>query len=180
MNAQYSLSFKKIITLISFAFLYFFSLTAQAGEGEHKGFLIGFGPRVGYEAGYLDKAFGGFEFRIGAGLNEKFLLYYEGVSDFSRKNGRDYFAYDSQAKAQYFLWENLYANAGLGFSVGEVDNGRAIYQTKTGFVASAALGYEFRPTKRFVVAPEVGYSYRRIESKNFSSPAFAVHLGWYF
>ncbi|MBF0493473.1 MAG: hypothetical protein HQM15_11940 [Deltaproteobacteria bacterium] len=180
MKAQTDIRIKYFVTIFCFMALYLFSLVAHAGEGERKGFLIGFGPRVGYEAGTLDRAFGGFEFRIGAGLSEKFLLYYEGVTDFSHKLHKDYFANDSQIKAQYFLWKNLYGNAGLGLTVGEIDTGTALHQSKLDFVTSAALGYEFRPGKRFFVAPEVGDSYRRIESRNFHSPAFGIHLGWYF
>ncbi len=180
MKSQQKLVVKYFITFSSFALLYLFSLLAHAGEGERKGFLLGFGPRVGYESGTLDRAFGGLEFRIGAGLTENILLYYEGVADFTTKANKDYFANDSQVKAQYFIWNNLYANVGAGLTVGQIDTGSAIYQSKVGFVTSAALGYEFRPGKRFFVAPEVGYSYRRIESKNFHSPALGVHLGWYF
>lgn len=153
---------------------------ASAEQAERKGFLIGLGPKVGYEMqSDIKKVSGGMELRIGGGINEKFLLYYEGTSMWTRKDGVNLYFYDTLAKAQYFVYEDLYVNAGGGWSIGRAEYS-GLAASKNGWVANGGVGYEFRLTDKFFLAPEAQFTFRRINGYNFNEPSAMVHCGWYF
>lgn len=159
-----------------------FSLHAEETTGR-KGFFLGFGPYVGGEVNKIKQVVGGLEFRIGAGLTDNTLLYAENNAAYTNKNDLNYFAYDLQAKIQHFFYEGLYANAGFGFSAGTVgyENFAGFpIETKIGFGASGGLGYEFRPSKRFAIGPEVALYYRRLGGFNYLVPTGILHMNWYF
>lgn len=174
---------KKVIIFLA-VFVLTGATMAYAGEGERKGFLIGLGPHIGYEANTFKKVTGGAEFRIGGGFNEEWLLYLEGAFSMTRKSSTNLWVYDTLAKGQWFFYEDAYANLGAGFTEGEADctiAGAAVtYETKLGFVGSGGFGYEFRLADHFVMAPEIQVHYRRLESKNYIEPMFNLHMGWYF
>ncbi len=168
------------IVMFFVVLMMFVATLAQAGEGERKGFLIGVGPHIGYEAKSFKNVTGGAEFRIGGGFNEQWLLYLEGAFSATKKYGLGLWVFDTQAKTQFFFFKDLYANLGVGFADGEVDSSIGTYSSKFGFSSSAGIGYEFRLTKLFCMSPEVQVYYRRIEGVNLIEPMLNLHLGWYF
>lgn len=149
-------------------------------QKDRKGFFLGFGPYVGGEVNEIEQVAGGLEFRIGAGITDKTLIYAENNFVATNKYFLNYFAYDLQVKAQHFFYEGFYANLGAGFSVGNVSFSTISLITKAGFSASGGLGYEFRLGKRFAIGPEVAVYYRRLGGFNYVVPAGILHMNWYF
>jgi len=181
--------FRKLPVVLLVAVVMFCSLNvAQATEfAPRKGFLIGLGPTVGGETNAIKQVVGGARFRLGGGLNESLLIYWDSSYFFTRKNGLDYDVVQEQAKVQYFVYDNFYVNLGGGFSNGSVSDSSTtggvittIEKSKFGFVIGGGAGYEFRLTKHFVMAPEVTFDYNRIHGLNYYLPAVYLHLGWYF
>ena len=166
-------------------FLFLLLLVPSLGFGDEefshrKGFLIGFGPLVGYETNDLQRWMGGGEFRIGGGITDKILLYYEGSFAMTSLHSKTFDFDDNQVKAQFFLWKNLYLNFGVGATIGETSEGKTTTETDVGFITSAGFGNEFRLKRRFFVSPEATLSYRRIEKNNYIMPGLIFHMGWYF
>ncbi len=161
---------------------------AEAKEfADRKGLLIGLGPTVGGETNSIKQVVGGARFRLGGGLNEKFLLYWDSSYLTTRKDGLDYDVVQEQARAQYFFFDNFYGTLGGGFVDGSISQSSTsggvtttVSKSKFGFVVGGGAGYEFRLTKHFVMAPEVTFDYDRIKGTNYYIPAAYLHLGWYF
>lgn len=153
---------------------------ADKDYSQRKGFLIGLSPIFGGETNRIKRVGGGFGFRIGGGLSERVLLYYDDIAVFTKKNGASYGLYSGQAMGQFFLYDNLYTNVGVGFSFGDVSQNNITTESKIGFGTSVGLGYEFRVTKRFIIAPEATLGYHRIEKINYVTPLGRIHFGWYF
>ena len=86
------------------------SVSDVAGAKElagRKGFLIGLGPTLGGETNTIKQIAGGARFRMGGGLSEKVLLYWDSSYFFTRKNRLDYDIVQEQVKAQYFIIGHL-------------------------------------------------------------------------
>ncbi|PIR16546.1 MAG: hypothetical protein COV46_07935 [Deltaproteobacteria bacterium CG11_big_fil_rev_8_21_14_0_20_49_13] len=149
------------------------------------GFMIGMGPSVGYEAKDIDEPVGGARFRVGWGFNEKFILFLDNNIFATRKNDLYYTTYNLQVRAEYFIFKNLYVNGGGGLSVGNMtqnsDTGVTdeVNEIKVGFSLGSGLGYEFRLTEHFVLAPEFTFDFDRIKSRNYLIPAGYLNLVWY-
>ncbi|MFH1653421.1 MAG: outer membrane beta-barrel protein [Pseudomonadota bacterium] len=172
------------LSLLIFSFVIINAASAEDKEfANRKGFLIGFGPMVGTETNHIKMVAGGLGFRIGYAFNEKISLYYDDSSLFTRRKiggeMRTMMLLSGQAKTQVFLWNNFYANAGVGFSDARYNDRGAQMDTKMGFGFSTGAGYEFRMTKHFVLSPEISFGYHRIGGTNFYAPIGYLHLGWY-
>lgn len=154
------------------------SFSAQA-RGERKGFMVGGNALVGGEVADLDIFAGGIGLRIGAGLSDKLLLYYEGETLIGSKYGTTAAVGTSLAKAQYFFTDHIYANAGVGLGIlsFEADGERA---SKAGFGMNVGAGYEFRITERFVISPELSLTYAHVSRFDLFAPAAKAFFGVYF
>ena len=172
--------FKKIVFISVVYSVIMLSLTTQAKElADRKGFLIGLGPVVGAETNLIKKFGGGIGARIGGAFNERFQLYYEDLSLFTSKDGHFIALFNGMATFQAFLVHNMYAKAGVGFSVADVQTTGNDYREQWGLGVDGGVGYEFRITKHFVIAPEVIFNYQRIKGYNYYMPVGYLHFGWY-
>ncbi len=149
-------------------------------QKDRKGFFLGFGPYIGGEVNEIKQVAGGVELRIGGGLTDKTLLYAENNFIYTNKDALNYYAYDLQAKIQHFFYEGLYANLGVGLSVGSASFSTIFLDTQVGLGLSGGLGYEFRVGNKFAISPEVAVYYRRLGGENYVVPAGIMNMSWYF
>lgn len=152
----------------------FISLSAQA-RGEREGFLVGGSVFFGGDVADLDAAGGGIGLRIGAGLNERLLLYFEGDNFFTSKFDEFVDISTALAKAQYFFTDHVFGNLGIGLGFASIKN-----DTDAGFGMNLGGGYEFRITERFVISPELSFTYAHINDADLFIPAIKGYFGVYF
>lgn len=176
---------KQVSAAICLLFLVSVAAPGVAQEKElntRKGFLIGIGPALGGETNHIKRAAGGMAARIGGAFNERFQIYVEFLSLFTKKSGSDIYDFTMMPMLQYFVYDNFYAKAGGGWASADVTSptNSNVYTTKNGYALDAGAGYEFRLTKSFVLAPEARFNYQRIDGLNYYIPYGYIHYGWYF
>jgi hypothetical protein len=174
------MSRKNSIFVLCFLAMFLSSTVYTKELAERKGFLLGIGPIVGGETNVIKKFGGGIGVRIGGAFNDRFQLYYEDSSLFTSKNCHFISLMTGMATFQAFMFDNAYAKTGIGFSVADVETTSNNYKEYWGWGADVGVGYEFRITKHFVMAPEIIFNYQRIDHENYYIPMGYLHLGWYF
>ena len=141
--------------------------------------LIGF---VGSEVAETQDVSIGGGGRLGGGITEDLLLYAEARSSLIPRSALDSLIFlDTQLKGQYYPWQDFYVNLGFGVATMLSTFGALTLDPfDTGFSMSAGAGYEFRHWKRFFIAPEFRFGYKRISGANFVTPEVGGQLGWHF
>lgn len=152
--------------------------SAVAAEtAPHKGVFVGGGVMTGAETGPIDRFGGGAAARVGYGVSDKVLLYYDNSYFYTRRNGTNFNFYDGQARVQYFPYGNWFLATGGGVAVGKP---AAATGTKIGYTTTTSAGYEFRPKENMGLSIESGFNYKRISGTNFYSPQILARLDWFF
>lgn len=160
----------------------------------HKGFTLAVAP-LGVGIGYhpdqesspvfsLSSAI-----RAGYGLNEKFIVFAEGMTNFG-----PVFTDNLDAKAvwlasftvglQYFPMTDIAffvtPKAGLGFaSVWNEGSTADDDREGVGFTGGVGAGYEWRIGERFAISPELRLDYYNIDRANAIFSGVALNLQWY-
>lgn len=140
---------------------------------------------VGFAGGELvktEKASVGGGARLGGGITENFLLYLEARGSVIPSNFLNNLCFeDLEIKAQYYAWQGLYMNLGVGaaFALSTVD-ALMLKTFKTGPSGSFGVGYEFRFGKRFFLSPEFMLVYKHVGNNSFLTTEVGGQLGWHF
>lgn len=158
---------------------------------DRNGFMIGFG--VGGGGASLDGSDreGGAtgNFRIGYALRPDVVLHYEGAAwtrTFDEPAGDVTWSFSTNAAAltYYPPQSGLFVRGGIGFGTArvEVKTGNVkVSHDETGLGLLAAAGWEFRLTRKFALAPQLGFAYQTLDGLD-NSNFVDVSLGfnWYW
>lgn len=145
-------------------------------------YLAGFGF-VGSEVLHAKRYSFSEGIRLGGGITEKFILYVEANGSLVDQQAalKNLLFFDGQIKGQFYLWKDLYLNLGGGVTIGRQQTAVVLLsKSKTGFGGSGGAGYEFRVGKKFFIAPEASFRYRRLGGLSYLTPEIGGQLGWHF
>lgn len=158
---------------------------------DRNGFMIGFGLGGGGAAlkgGDREASVTG-NFRIGYAMRPDLVLHYEGAAwtkTFDQPIGDVTWNFSTNALAltYYPPQSGLFVRGGIGLGTARVQvktGGVKVSDDETGFGFLLAGGWEFRLTKKFALAPQVGYAYQALDTLE-SSDFFDAGLGfnWYW
>ncbi|MFH1016595.1 MAG: hypothetical protein V1798_00255 [Pseudomonadota bacterium] len=172
----------RVLFALSFAFglMSRWAIADEPVREPRQGFFLGFDVGGGgITLNGLDRGafLGGI--KIGGGVSEKVLLMGETSGAATSIDGDTVGISGIYFATQWFFADNFYVRPGVGFAVLRTASGHISAESDAGFSAAAAVGYEFRLTKRFAMSPEAKGSYARIQGGNVGAYGAALDLRWY-
>ena len=170
---------------------------AWAGQHphDHTGFFIGFNLGAGSADISIpnfvdtDREWGGAgNFRIGGAIKNNLLLGAESSAWVKDENGTTVSLSSLAFAVTYYPGElGFFLRGGAGFATSSVEveiaNGYTQSKSETGFGLQAAMGYEWRLTKKFAMGPQVEFVYLNIggdlvDTANFFDATLGFNWYW--